>query len=626
MESKISTSSTESIASVTSKSLNRGDETTQILSSSKTKEMLVSQQQSMGYISTFWGLFNYLLKSSKISVDKLLLQSIDLIRTEHDFLPLGLALRKGANPNIYVKAGDKNIHLLIYVYVKLLDRLSGLEKKAANGVIRLVILTLLSAGSSPDLVSNMNKQREKGNKTTKEWFSSIREEELSKSTTTKLNEDQVFKFPDLSEAMQMEKFYLTCLLDKSEQVLLFEDFSINPIYLDLAIHNRSHKVLKKYYDFNLVDLVKEKHVETIVKLNDKEAFRTLMPLIKDISYYLSVLIIQNIVGFANSTEKMYILSKQRNQELFNSIDIFLATLDYGFTVDNQRLEILNRINPTLVQLIKRKFDKKTQYKYPASSETNSVKYKTSDKTSIMPTVSNGVTASDAPLVTKPIKTISSTMNTESKDLSSLVYSVKRCQDINFFGSSDKTAKISSQEELNKLLSSKSLEELTISAMNRRRSRMFGEILFQPTPRFRPQLNIDKGQIISEVDLIYYLDGEAKWCFTSELYDELKKGYNPYNGQRITDSNFSAVLYDKRNTVKRLGLLKPIKKKYLDAYNDWKIKSQIDNVNTAIQLRKFYQCASLESIDSRTINFLTSTNNRYFKNDFCEFIKRYLLET
>ena len=58
------------------------------------------------------------LKTGKINSDQLLIKGIDNVRSEEGLLPIALALREGANPNLYVKYSEQNktIHILGYCY------------------------------------------------------------------------------------------------------------------------------------------------------------------------------------------------------------------------------------------------------------------------------------------------------------------------------------------------------------------------------------------------------------------------------------------------------------------------------------------------------------------------------
>ncbi len=81
------------------------------------------------------------LKNKNISADQLLIKAISNARAEDDLLPVALALRFGASPNLYVNVDNVGvIHIIGFSYIKL-------QGSADTPVINAIIIMLKASGT-----------------------------------------------------------------------------------------------------------------------------------------------------------------------------------------------------------------------------------------------------------------------------------------------------------------------------------------------------------------------------------------------------------------------------------------------------------------------------------------------
>lgn len=89
------------------------------------------------------------LRDGTLSADSVMLHYLNRLETEDDLFAMSIALRNGANPNLYVVVGGVNMHILAYLY-------KNWNTKFRNAAIKddrltITVLCLVAMGSNPTL-------------------------------------------------------------------------------------------------------------------------------------------------------------------------------------------------------------------------------------------------------------------------------------------------------------------------------------------------------------------------------------------------------------------------------------------------------------------------------------------
>lgn len=90
------------------------------------------------------------IRDGTLKADNILLHYLNRLETDEDLFAMSIALRNGANPNLYVVIqGDTNMHILAYLYKNWNNKFRNTATK--NDRLRLTMLCLLVMGSDPTL-------------------------------------------------------------------------------------------------------------------------------------------------------------------------------------------------------------------------------------------------------------------------------------------------------------------------------------------------------------------------------------------------------------------------------------------------------------------------------------------
>lgn len=92
------------------------------------------------------------LKCDKIDAENTLIQAINDAKDREDLIPIALALRFGADPNVYVQTpGMGNIHILGFTYFKLSQpNLIGCQPTTNTTLVNSIVMLLVATGSNPN--------------------------------------------------------------------------------------------------------------------------------------------------------------------------------------------------------------------------------------------------------------------------------------------------------------------------------------------------------------------------------------------------------------------------------------------------------------------------------------------
>lgn len=243
--------------------------------------------------------------SKNISPDMLLTQSINVVTDTNSLLYPAIALRYGANPNLYVESVTYGtMHILIYAYVVL-------EGKTDKNILRNLIIMLIRSGS--DI-------------------------QLSKSK---------------KEPISVEKY----LIDKQYR----NDFLYPKNYTTEDLILASILLDKPYPKINLQP--------RIFDFNSIKVLKTLQPghnlYYSSTKFFLSGFeyIIENgiIADYTLINHLIYLLSLQKSKNYIIAVtqitEMLLSCINYDATFDKYQLEYLNSIDSEIASKISTAYDK-----------------------------------------------------------------------------------------------------------------------------------------------------------------------------------------------------------------------------------------------------------------------------
>ena len=238
--------------------------------------------------------------SRNITPDMLLTQSINVVTDTNSLLYPAIALRYGANANLYVRSSRYGvIHIIIYAYVNLADKID-------KSVLRNLIILLIESGSK------------------------IR---LSYSTENPISIEQYL----------INNQYRNDYLYPSSYNI--EDLTLSSMLLDRAMHNI--ELQPRIFNFNSIRVLKTMYPGHNLYYSATKFF------LSGFEYILQ----NNIVAdYTLINRLIYLLSLQKEQNHVIAVtqiaEMLLSCINYDASLDEYQLEYLNSIDPQIASRLK----------------------------------------------------------------------------------------------------------------------------------------------------------------------------------------------------------------------------------------------------------------------------------
>ena len=262
-----------------------------------------------------------LLICKKIDPNRLFLILIAIIKTEEHLPCLSLCLRYGADPNMYVKYKDTDIHVLVYVHINYGDKVDQLKNT--------ILLLLLLSGSDPSL-----------------GYSS-----KSKVSVIKhLSDNKITNFLHIAGSIQGSVdqkllLKLAVLLDNPQ--LLSNNSSVN---LTEIIRDYSNDIFRAV----IQNLDHSKIIDLCIKYHNLEAFKICLNVGVNVKYHqINIICLQAKLGnkFVKSINKKMIIEYINHGgkiDLYQSKILIPTEIMNNYQFDNNLImEYLN--NPLLLK-------------------------------------------------------------------------------------------------------------------------------------------------------------------------------------------------------------------------------------------------------------------------------------
>lgn len=488
------------------------------------------------------------LKTGRLPPDRLLIKSIDNARGEANLLPIALALREGASPNLYVNVdGLGTTHIVGYTYYKLYPLVSSSLPGTAESsdtmiiVINAIMIMLKAMGTKTVLPifdrkgGGIKTETElEENQSVGQWL----DEQGYPTIHTIIETD--FNKVDPSFMLKIGS-----LLDQPDLV------DLNSVSMQELVRDHSTNILstdpKFTGDTDLKTICTNRLLELAMKYLNLTAFEI----------FLDHGITPNYV-FVNKL----LLSMQKYHQARDGLsyaqirEMLEAAIIRGVQLDQEQYSLLQSIDQEIsADLIKK-------YQKPYWQKTCKV-------------------ADSQP--SDELKLLAFSLNidpTSSKD--------DICQSLSTLSKADPKA-------------------LKDAAIRRQMTRISADLTSIEDFVVRPDLQkyLCRNRSLSEhnpydysdIDIAYYKDeGGAVWCFTSDQFDGLKENKtNPYTNERLPDK-FMIDVTLQRNMVKRLGITTTDTKTYSEAIDDLSRKDVVSDRNTIQIVKSFLSIAEVNGVD------------------------------
>ncbi len=268
------------------------------------------------------------LNKDKLDVNNTLIQAINDAKNREDLIPIALALRAGADPNLYVKTpGMGNIHILGFTYFKLSQQnLIGCTPTTNNSLVNSIVMMLVATGTNPNLPVFKSEdcyvKLESRNVIT--WL-------CDSGYETILNNID----PNLSNARPESVSLVGTFLDCKDLV------KINPKLSDI-IASHAHSVLDKYITLT----ESEEGLKLSIRYLNLTSFEAFIKMGSTVEYWN----INNMLIKMKEYKKLGDLTS-----LSTIFNMLLYSISHGSVMDLHQLKMIEQIDPELVCIVVKKY-------------------------------------------------------------------------------------------------------------------------------------------------------------------------------------------------------------------------------------------------------------------------------
>lgn len=496
------------------------------------------------------------LQRNALNPDVTILQIIPRAKNKDFIIPIALALRYGADPNMYVDAPKLGtIHILGYVYNSL-----GLpSSNYDNEVLNTIVLLLLAQGSRPSLpMYDKTAGKIKPDTTIPITSISVKDWLNDQGYDTILNRLNSSDLNSLAKYVDKDSLnVLSILLDRPN--LIGRDYVEQDLLL--AIRSFSSNSFDKIPVSNSMYLLDYKTLEDAVSYFNADAFDKLLTKGQMPSY---LLINKILVGMKKYRATGNIVIVQELERML------ISSISMGTQLDQDQLAIVSVMGQDILNSVIKEYEQPYWKKVCKNTDPNT-----------------------EALVPERLKRLAVSLNLDSSMSKAGI-----CANITSLARADKEALKQA---------AKRRQQLRMAADMGTMNDFLGEKIPTIVCRNRSLMPNDPLNY-NDIDIAYYKDAQgAVWCFTSESFPSLiETGINPYNMVSLPQS-FIEQLKHQVQLLNRLGINSIYSKMpstYDKAIDSLSEKDNIKEITSDNQLRTFIDIANNNSFSVDSIKSLT----------------------
>lgn len=511
------------------------------------------------------------LTNGKLQPNILLVQAVMSVQSDSDLIAIALALRFGANPNLYINSRDLGpIHILGYAYAKL-------NKTIDYPLLNNVIALLMLSGSNPSnaiysdgTVKSTDEFAAQQSVTT--WLNNqnyilpnITPETLENSdsdqpvVTNESNENySIFDIPVLQQ-ITMSGFSL----EKRSRlgILLNDPKLVNKQFFDvnLSIFSHSNKVLEQFKDQISGDQI----------INDvPSSYYYFKNSIDYLNYSSYKFLLNNgyMMGYLLTNYLISMMVKYRNQNdsvSYNQLyNMLLLSINYGSVLEKSQLDIITNIDKTSSKKLLDAYEQPKWKKYCQ--------------------------------IDKGVK------NPNEQYLKNLAYwlGLDPEQDNDNLCGKIRTIAQANPQDYIKAAIKRQQNRIATNLVNPQKY-----INSDPDEILNKNLCINRNvgtypYLYNDLDLAYYRDSSGNiWCFTPDMFDDIRKTKrNPISQESLPQEVLNQI-ENQRNTLKRLGLLNVKPRTISDGISELNRKDRVNVDNDSKRLEAIQKLAKLYCVNT-----------------------------
>lgn len=517
--------------------------------------------------------FNFVLKKgledNALDPSLTILQAISYANDYKILIPIGLCLRYGADPNMYVNAPKLGkIHVLGYVYSNLYK---GSNPKINKSVVDSIILMFLLAGARKSMpiydekagkIKDINYNYGNNTSSVSEWV------ELQ-GYDTFLNKIVGNNIENLNDLVDKDSINILSILLDDDRITIDNYTSLQKRMVVEALCEKKLENFKISDDKDLLDnLFLKESVLYINSLAFKKGVET--------GYIPSYPLINQIVvlmrKYKNSQD---IVIMQEYQKML------IESIKYGAQLDQDQLSIISVVGSDVLQSIMKEYErpfwkKSCQFLDNAPDNVDNVN------------------------INDPLKKLAISLNINPH--------------LNKKSICEKLTNLSKTDP----------DVVKTASKSRQEARMISEMatVDEYANNNKPKLSCRNKSLLkndpndyNDLEIAYFRDDQgAIWCIPSDMFASIiESGKNPYN-ETLFPSTFIDYITYKSNVLKKMGVAvdlgemgiysSKIPMSFSEAIDSLTVKDKISEKTSEEALNKFRQLASENNISPATINSLS----------------------